>query len=52
MTLVVGFDTATDDVAAALTRGGEILDERLLAAASDGRPRHATVLLPALESLV
>ena len=52
MTLVVGFDTATDDVAAAITRGGETLDERLLAAASDGRPRHASVLLPELESLV
>ena len=52
MTLVVGFDTATDDVAVALARGGEILDERLLAAASDGRPRHASVLLPELESLV
>ena len=52
MTLVVGFDTATDDVAVALARGGEVLDERLLAAASDGRPRHASVLLPELESLV
>ena len=52
MTLVVGFDTATDDVAVALARGGEILDERLLAAASDGRPRHASVLLPELEALV
>jgi tRNA threonylcarbamoyladenosine biosynthesis protein TsaB len=52
MTLVVGFDTATDDVAMALTRDGEILDERLLAAASDGRPRHASVLLPELEALV
>ena len=52
MTLVVGFDTATDDVAVALARGAEILDERVLAAASDGRPRHARVLLPELESLV
>ncbi len=52
MTLVVGFDTASDDVAVALTRGGETIDERLLAAASDGRPRHASVLLPELESLV
>ena len=52
MTLVVGFDTATDDVAAAITRGGETLDERLLAAASDGRPRHASVLLGELEWLV
>ena len=52
MTLVVGFDTATDDVAAAITRGGETLDERLRAAASDGRPRHASVLLGELEWLV
>ncbi len=52
MTLVVGFDTASDDVAVALTRGGETIGERLLAAASDGRPRHASVLLPELESLV
>jgi tRNA threonylcarbamoyladenosine biosynthesis protein TsaB len=52
MTLVVGFDTATDDVAAAIIRGGETLDERLLATASDGRPRHASALLGELESLV
>lgn len=52
MTLVVGFDTASDDVAVALTRGGETIDERLLAAASDGRPRHASALLPELESQV
>ena len=52
MTLVVGFDTATDDVAVALTRGGESVDERLLAAAGNGRPRHATVLLTELESMV
>jgi tRNA threonylcarbamoyladenosine biosynthesis protein TsaB len=52
MMLVVGFDTATDDVAVALARGGKTVDERLLAAASDGRPRHASALLPELESLV
>ena len=52
MTLVVGFDTASDDLAVALTRGGETIGERLLAAVSDGRPRHASVLLPELESLV
>jgi tRNA threonylcarbamoyladenosine biosynthesis protein TsaB len=52
VTLIVGFDTATDDVAVAITRGGEALDERLLAAAGDGRPRHAGTLLPALESVV
>jgi tRNA threonylcarbamoyladenosine biosynthesis protein TsaB len=52
MTLVVGFDTATDDVAVALIRGGETLDERLVAATSDGRPRHASMLLTQLESVV
>ena len=52
MRLVLGFDTATDDVAVALTRGGESVDERLLAAAGNGRPRHATVLLTELESVV
>jgi tRNA threonylcarbamoyladenosine biosynthesis protein TsaB len=52
MTLVVGFDTATDDVAVALTQDGATLDERLQAAANEGRPRHATMLLSELESLV
>ena len=53
MTLIVGFDTATDDVAVAVTEGaGEALGERLLAATGEGRPRHAAMLLPELESLV
>jgi tRNA threonylcarbamoyladenosine biosynthesis protein TsaB len=52
VTLVVGFDTATDDVAVAITQQGETLDERLLPAAGDGRPRHAGTLLPEIESLV
>ncbi|OLE35916.1 MAG: tRNA (adenosine(37)-N6)-threonylcarbamoyltransferase complex dimerization subunit type 1 TsaB [Actinobacteria bacterium 13_1_20CM_3_68_9] len=53
MTLIVGFDTATDDVAVAVAEGaGEALGERLLAATGEGRPRHAAMLLPELESLV
>jgi len=52
MRLVAGLDTATSDVAVALTRDGETLDERLVAADSDGRPRHATIALAELESVV
>jgi len=53
VTLIVGFDTATDDVAVAVAEGaGEALGERLLAATGEGRPRHAAMLLPELESLV
>jgi len=52
MTLIVGFDTATSDVAVAATREGELLDERLLAAEPGQRPRHATALLGEIESVV
>ena len=47
MTLVVGFDTATDDVAVALVRVGhsgsepELVSERSSGVAEGGRPRHA-----------
>jgi tRNA threonylcarbamoyladenosine biosynthesis protein TsaB len=51
MSLVVGFDTATSDVAVALTRSGQAADERLLAAPAGERPRHATALLAELESV-
>ena len=44
---VLGFDTATPDVAVAVTRGSEAVTEVQLG--SDGRPRHATELLPAIE---
>ena len=44
---VLGFDTATPDVAVAATRGGELLGEARAPAA--GRPRHATELLPLVE---
>jgi tRNA threonylcarbamoyladenosine biosynthesis protein TsaB len=49
MSAIVGFDTATLDVAVAATRGGELLDERSIAPPEGGRPRHAEALLPAVE---
>ena len=50
MTTVVGWDTATDDLAVAATRGAETLSERLLAAREGERPRHANELLAEVES--
>ncbi|HYU59296.1 MAG TPA: tRNA (adenosine(37)-N6)-threonylcarbamoyltransferase complex dimerization subunit type 1 TsaB [Solirubrobacterales bacterium] len=47
---VLGFDTATPDVAVALTRDEGVLSERLLAPA--GGPRHATALLAEVERAV
>ncbi len=58
MTLVVGFDTATDDVSVALVRFGapkssaELVSERSRDVAGDERPRHATELLTELETAV
>ena len=58
MTLVVGFDTATDDVAVALVRFGisgssaELVSERSRGVAGGGRPRHAAELLAELETVV
>jgi tRNA threonylcarbamoyladenosine biosynthesis protein TsaB len=52
MSAVVGFDTATDDVAVALTRDGESVAERLIAGLEGGRPRHGSALLAELESVV
>jgi len=49
MSAIVGFDTATPDVAVAATRGGELLDERSIAPPEGGRPRHAEALLPAVQ---
>ncbi len=51
MSVLVGFDTATDDVAVAATRDGEVLDERRIAAPPGQRPRHATALLAEVESV-
>ena len=58
MTLVVGFDTATDDVAVALVRlgtsgaGAEVVSERVRGVTGGERPRHAAELLAELEALV
>jgi len=46
---VVGFDTATEDTAVCVTRGGEVLREALLGLGSDGGPRHSTALLAEVE---
>jgi tRNA threonylcarbamoyladenosine biosynthesis protein TsaB len=58
MTLVVGFDTATEDVSVALVRFGasgsspQVLSEGSQGVARGERPRHASELLPVLERLV
>jgi tRNA threonylcarbamoyladenosine biosynthesis protein TsaB len=58
MTLVVGFDTATDDVAVALIRSGisgasaELVSERSKGVARGERPRHSAELLAELEATV
>ena len=44
---VLGFDTATPDVAVAATRGDEVVAD--VQVAPEGRPRHATELLPEIE---
>ena len=49
MTVVVGMDTATADLAVAAVVDGEPIAERLVAPPPGGRPRHATDLLPELE---
>ena len=51
MTVVVGMDTATTDLAVAATADGEPVAERLVAPPPGGRPRHATDLLPELEGV-
>src|SRR5215210_1799482 len=49
---VVGLDTATSELAVALTRDGDVIEERLIAAPRDERPAHAAALLGELESVV
>jgi tRNA threonylcarbamoyladenosine biosynthesis protein TsaB len=49
---VLGFDTATADVAVAVTRRGEIVVERSLPADPGTRPRHAAELLGEVERAV
>jgi tRNA threonylcarbamoyladenosine biosynthesis protein TsaB len=45
---LIGFDTATPDVAVAVMRGGEALTDVQLA--PDGGPRHASELMPQIEA--
>jgi tRNA threonylcarbamoyladenosine biosynthesis protein TsaB len=52
VSLVVGFDTATEDVAVAATRDGGLLEERRVVAPPGERPLHATALLVELEAVV
>jgi tRNA threonylcarbamoyladenosine biosynthesis protein TsaB len=58
VTLIVGFDTATDDLAVALVRFGisgasaELVSERSRGVAGGERPRHAGELLAELEAVV
>jgi tRNA threonylcarbamoyladenosine biosynthesis protein TsaB len=49
---IVGWDTATSDLAVAATRVADVLWERRLEAQPGGRPRHATELLAEVESAV
>lgn len=50
--VVLGIDTATAATAVAVTRGAELIDERLAGPEPEGRPRHATVLLAEIERAV
>jgi len=47
---VVGFDTATGDVAVAATRDREVIFETLLGPSQEGEPRHTTALLGEVEA--
>jgi tRNA threonylcarbamoyladenosine biosynthesis protein TsaB len=47
--VVVGFDTATGDVAVAAMRDDEVLFETLLGPSEQGGPQHATALLGEVE---
>jgi tRNA threonylcarbamoyladenosine biosynthesis protein TsaB len=51
MSVVIGFDTATDDTAVAAVRDGALLSESTAAPPADGgRPAHATQLMVELEA--
>jgi tRNA threonylcarbamoyladenosine biosynthesis protein TsaB len=53
MTTVLGFDTATQDTAVAVTAGDEVVAESIAGPdPGSGRPAHATSLLPAVERAV
>ena len=47
---VLGIDTATGDVAVAVTAAGELLYERSVAPAEGERPRHSAALLAEIEA--
>jgi tRNA threonylcarbamoyladenosine biosynthesis protein TsaB len=49
MSVILGFDTATDDTTVAAARDSEVLFSRSLQPGPDGRPAHATMLLPIVE---
>ncbi|MEX2108075.1 MAG: tRNA (adenosine(37)-N6)-threonylcarbamoyltransferase complex dimerization subunit type 1 TsaB [Solirubrobacterales bacterium] len=49
---VVGFDTATEDTAVCVARGGEVLHESLLGLSEKGGPLHTTALLGEIERAV
>jgi tRNA threonylcarbamoyladenosine biosynthesis protein TsaB len=46
---VVGFDTATADIAVCVSRGAEVLHEELFGLAPDGNLQHSTALLAKVE---
>jgi tRNA threonylcarbamoyladenosine biosynthesis protein TsaB len=50
--VVVGFDTATDDIAVCAWRDGEVAYESLSGLTPEGKPRHSTVLLDEVERAV
>ena len=49
MSVVIGFDTATDETAVAAVRDGELLFAGSVGPGDDGRPAHATRLLAEVE---
>ena len=49
---VLGFDTATAELTVALALDGDIVAEIAVGPEPGGRPRHATQLLPAIESVL
>lgn len=52
LTVVLGFDTATDDTAVCTARDGEVLSESLLGLSGKGGRQHTTALLDEVEGAV
>ena len=52
MATVLGLDSATSDVAVAVTSGGEVRAERSIGRPSGERPRHGSALLATVEDVV